>query len=235
VYLFAACGNSSDTNCVGTSCFGSVDAKIFNDARVVPDAEQRDAATMIAGKVCVLLDPRVLDDCDTMHADGLTVGLDGVTTSTGSDGTFSIAYPTSNDLVWTVSGTSIVTSMMTFGPSLVLTAMPTAIYTSMHGTVATEMPGQGAVIGHVLKGTMAEAGATATASPAGAVATQYETAAHGSDWSGASTGSDGAFWIPQLGSGATSITVTVNAGGSGAAEDVPVGNQTITFVTIGVH
>jgi hypothetical protein len=82
---------------------------------------------------------------------------------------------------------------------------------------------------------MAETGATAIASPAGAVGTQYETAAHGSDWSGISTGSDGAFWIPQLGSGATSITVAVNAGGSGYAMDVPVGSQTITFVTIGVH
>jgi hypothetical protein len=196
----------------------------------------RDAGipTTLSGKVCVLDDPRHLDSCDETVAAGLTVGLDGSNATTTTGGVFTIAAPTSTVIQWTVTGTGLVPSITPYSLINTLYALSTTTYDAMisANTVTMDAEGQGDVLGYIEKAGSGVTMEVAVAAPTGARGTLYEDSA--SVWDGANTLGDGAIWVPGTATGGTTITVT-GTNGTGSAADVPVGSQTITFVTISVH
>src|SRR5437879_12702520 len=64
----------------------------------------------ISGRVCLATDPRKLTGCATSGAGGFTVQLGSAAATTGADGKFTIASPSMTNLVWNVTGTTIVSS-----------------------------------------------------------------------------------------------------------------------------
>jgi hypothetical protein len=226
----AACSSPTDPN-YSQYPGGTVDAKVYDDAKIFKDGSAMapvDAApdatpTTITANVCPITDPRTLMDCGS--GAGLMVALDGATATTGSNGDFTIALPTSSSPMWSVSGASLVTSLTGYTGDFSVPAMPTNVYTSLaSATDVTLISGTGGVIAHVLSGSAEEAGALVTI---GSNQTYYAGTSSSTNWSSSAvTTSYGAAWIPNVTPGEVAITTgTTTVYASVVADQV-------TFVTI---
>lgn len=228
--LVCGCGNSGDDFPVTPGGPGhggghNPDASIDG-----PDG----GGDMLLGKVCLMTDPRQpTSACATTLAAGLTVTLGSNVATTVDDGSFSIARSTGTGLVWTVSGTNVVTSVIPLTARLVLPAMPAIpMYqelTGNNGVVPTA--GNGDVFVQVVHGSTLVAGATAAASVTGPYPVFYDPAS-GDQWSQDVTGALGMAWIPGLLAGPVDVQVTPPAATTpivlGA---VPIVDSALTFVT----
>lgn len=189
--------------------------------------------TGLSGRVCVVSDMRALSTCAATGADGLTVTLEGQTATTAADGSFTIATPSGSSLVWRVSGTSIVSTVMPFSASTLIPAVPATLYDSValaNGVIINA--GEGSVIGRVVHATNPISGAVAAISP---VAT-YDPFYDGSSataWNQNQTGTRGVFWIPGSSTGTPQISVETLAGDV-VSVGVPVEGDAITFAAIEV-
>jgi hypothetical protein len=204
----------------GTSGGGVLDA--------APDSTT-DGST--AGRVCLAADPRALDSCAGTGAGGLTVTLGSGSATTAADGTFALLAPTTSDLVWTVSGSAIMTSMMPFGPSATIPALSTNTYENLTtGNGVEPIAGEGDVFVQITQGGSALAGAKVSVSPPPAYAPYYDGNSS-TTWNQNFTGSYGVAWVPGITSGVATVTVQPPATGSGSALMLTamIGDQTLTF------
>jgi hypothetical protein len=86
------------------------------------------ASLVIAGRVCLLIDPRIVSACSPVGGGGLTITVGGLTTQTADNGSFSVSMPapitvpTGPTATLTVTGTDIVPST-----TLVATSATTAM------------------------------------------------------------------------------------------------------------
>lgn len=178
---------------------------------------------MITGRVCNLSDPRVLFDCEGTGYSGMTVALDGATASVGSDGSFTIASPTSSSPTWRASATNMVTTLTGFTEVALVPVMSQQTYTLLGSANGVTLGAGGAVIVHVLHNGAPEEQALVTI---GSDQTYY-AGSTGTDWSSfVGTGSTGAAWIPNTDTGEIAITT-----GSTTAY-APTEDGALTFVTI---
>lgn len=187
----------------------------------------------ISGRVCVVSDLRNLSTCAATGAAGLTVTLGSETATTSADGSFTIPTPAGSSLVWHVSGTSIVSSVMAYSTSALVPAVPATVYDNLtlsNGVIVNA--GEGSVIGRVVRAATVVSGATATISPSATYAAFYDGNS-ASTWNQNSTGTRGVFWIPGAGAGSASLIVDTAAGDTVAAT-ADVESDSITFLVVEV-
>jgi hypothetical protein len=186
--------------------------------------------------VCVLPDPRDFTTCSATGLAGMTVSLPGVgSATTADDGTFAIALPTGTDLVWTISGSNVMPSMMGFSTSAVLYAITPAVFTDLlnaNGIVPD--PTQGVILGNVLRGGSALGSATVVASPIGVYpSTFYAKLDDTQDWPLSSTDAAlGSFMMAGFAPGVEALTATPAAGSAEVLGGVLVGSGAVTFVSV---
>ncbi|MDX2092798.1 MAG: hypothetical protein SFX73_33335 [Kofleriaceae bacterium] len=200
------------------------------DAAVI-DAGVVDGGNVIEGRVCLLIDPRNLTTCAPMGAGGLAVVIGTESALTGDTGAFTIPTPDGSNLVWRVTGEGIVPSVMALSSMPLIPAFTTADYAELqldNGILPD--PTQGAIFTRILQNGQPLANAVATASPSGTETTLYDSN-NPNLWNEGATGALGVAWLPGLGAGATTVTVTPPEGADVAAL-VPVEQGSVTFATI---
>ena len=197
-----------------------------------PDAANGgDGGPSLVARVCLMTDPRDQGSCAATGAGGLTVTLGTSIATTADDGTFTIARPASTSLVWVITGTTIVPSVMSFAAQPQVPAIPATLYAQLQGdNGVVPQAGQGAAMVRVVHGTVLVPSATVTISPAGIYATLYDGATP-SGWTQSATGSFGAAWMPGVTAGTANITVTPQGGTSVVISQVPIVDGGVTFLT----
>lgn len=197
-----------------------------------PDAATGgDGGPALVARVCLMTDPRDQGSCAATGAGGLTVTLGTSIATTADDGTFAIARPASTSLVWVITGTTIVPSVMSFAAQPKVPALPITLYAQLQGdNGVVPQAGQGAAMVRVVHGSVLVPSATVTISPAGIYATLYDGATP-SGWTQSATGSFGAAWMPGVTAGTANITVTPQGGTPVVISQVPIVDGGVTFLT----
>lgn len=201
------------------------------DAPPEPDAPGDGGAT-IDGRVCVLRDARDLTSCEPSGVGGLEVRLGDQSATTGDDGTFTITTPTGTDLVWHVTGSNLVTSVMPFTATSTIPALTQVSYTDLlddNGAILNA--NESSVFARVVQAGAPLAGAVVTSDPSSTYGVLYDGAT-ATTWGGAATGPEGVAWLVGL-SGTTTLTITPPAG-TDVVTTAPVEADAITFLTVAV-
>ena len=197
----------------------------------IPDAPNDGGG--IAGRVCLVSDPRNLVGCATTGADGLTVTLGTSMATTAADGTFSIAAPLGSSLTWHVSGTNLATSVMPYTAIAQIPALTLTTYQDLlSNTGAVLSVGQGSVLARVVHAGAPLTAADATSNPAAAYPTAYDGASP-SSWTSIGTGAFGTAFLAGINAGATTVSVTPS-GGTAIDDTASVESGAITFLTFDV-
>ncbi|MEP6861278.1 MAG: hypothetical protein ABJE66_11690 [Deltaproteobacteria bacterium] len=199
-----------------------VDAKGSGDANV----------DVIAGQVCLISDARQPNACATTGAGGFTVTLDGKMATTGPDGTFVIDSPQSSNIRWQVTGTDIMTSVMSYFAVHRIPVMKQVDYFDLaNSNSVVPTPGLGDVFVHVTHQGAGVAMVTAAVAPAAQFSTLYDGNAV-TTWTQISTSTAGVVWIPGLPQGSVAVTLTPQGGTSTPVTSIPIGDQTLTWVSV---
>ena len=188
-------------------------------------------ASPVAGRVCLVADPRKLNGCATTGVTGLTVRLGTSTAGTSADGSFTVAGGTGT--VWEVSGPSIVTSHMPLGdfeiPVITKTNYDAMIANNLQGLALN--PGEGSVMVFVLNNGFGEPGAVADSTPSASWEPFYDAGSPTTFVQGtAGTGPEGMVWIPGLDVGTATVDVTVGTA-IVTTTALPIFDGHITFAT----
>ncbi len=213
---------------------GGDDSPITPPPDTTPADASGDAATAIAGRVCVVTDLRSLTSgCATTGVAGIAVTLGTRTTVTLADGTFtmSVASGETPSGAWSASGAAYVTSRVLFGGPNLIPMTTEARYAEIllaNGMVSGG--GQGAIIGRVSTSGAARPGITASTAPVATYVAHYD-AATALQWEQDATGANGVFWIPGAPVGDVAVTLTP---GTLTPVVLPVGDQAITFATFDI-
>jgi hypothetical protein len=199
------------------------------DAFVPRDASLGDVVT---GQVCLLADARKPNLCATTGLGSYLVTLDGHTAMTQPDGTFLIDSPTSSNLMWSVAGDDIITSLMSYSAVHRIPVMKQVDYfdlASANGVLASS--GFGDLFIHVTHANMSEASVAATTTPVATYATLFDGSAP-TTWTQLGTGALGMVWVPGLAQGSATATLTPQAGTATVVTSIPIGDQTLTWVSL---
>lgn len=197
------------------------------------DAASGDAnIDVLPGQACLISDPRAANTCATTGAGGLTVTLDGHTTTTEPDGTFLIDVPTSSNIQWQVTGSNVITSVMGFSSVHRIPVMAQVDYFDLaNSNSVVPAPGQGDLFIHVTHQGANVAMVTAAVAPAAEFPTFYDGNAV-TTWTQISTSTAGVVWIPGLAQGTATVTLTPQTGTATVVNAIPVGDQTLTWVSV---
>jgi len=183
------------------------------------------------GNVCVMADLRDFTSCATTGAGDLTVKLGNKTAITADDGSF-VIEPSVGGVLWHVSGDTVVTTASPFANTFTLYTIATADYEALLANNLTQVvAGQGSIVVRAIDNDIPVAGAAATVVPTATSTIFYD----GDDpdfWEVVSTGVRGVVWIPEIRTGAATVTVSLPGNGSVDAPLV-VEDQSITFLTVG--
>ncbi|HEU0034561.1 MAG TPA: hypothetical protein VFQ53_28250 [Kofleriaceae bacterium] len=223
VVVLVACGGPDEYPPISED----IDAPRAIDARPIDAGAD---AALAAGRVCLISDLRVLDACAASGAGGLTVTVDGVSSTTNADGSFLYSAP-GGAATWTVTGGTIVKSVVPLagGADVLLPAITTADYTTLvDANLATVGNGQGSVVVSLTKNSSPVVGATVVVN-LGEGTSLYDTTS-ATTWGRTSTGALGMAWLPGHNVGSRTLIITP-AGSTGVTKTVSVVDQAITFVT----
>ena len=201
---------------------GGADANVPGDANV----------DVLPGQVCLITDARDPNTCATTGAGGLTVKLDGHTATTEPDGTFVIDVPTSSNIQWVVTGSDVITSVMGFSSVHRIPVMSQVDYFDLaNSNAVVPAPLQGDLFIHVTHQGANVAMVTAAVTPAAEFPTFYDGNAV-TTWTQISTSTAGVVWIPGLTQGAATVTLTPQGGTATVVNAIPIGDQTLTWVSV---
>ena len=194
-----------------------------------PDTVSPDGGMTITGRVCIVSDIRTLTPCGA--AQGITVTLGTRTTTTGTDGTFTIPAPSSGGLVWRAAKVGFVSSVVPFGVATTIPMIDEEAYLALQNANGVVLSaGQGSIAVRVIRNGAAQAGAVATVQPFAEYPVKYDGPTSLA-WTQTSTGAAGAIWVPGAVLGTNIVTVTPTSG-NGASASVLVEDQAITYTTI---
>jgi hypothetical protein len=183
----------------------------------------------VLGRVCLAADPRDLVGCAATGAGGFTVTLGTSTATTAADGTFSFATPQGSGLVWHVTGTNIVTSVMPLATVAEIPALTITTYQDLLGNTGVVLSaGQGSVLARVVHAGAPVADAVATSSPAAQYQTTYDGAT-AQAWGTTATEAHGTAFLAGITAGAVTVTVTPS-GASPIAVSAGVEDGALTFL-----
>jgi hypothetical protein len=198
------------------------------DAAVARDAN----LDVIPGQVCLISDARQPNTCAATGAGGFMVTLDGNTATTNADGTFVIDSPQSSNISWQVSGNDIITSVMSYSAVHRIPVMSQVDYFDLaNSNSVVPISGQGDVFVHVTHQGASVAMVTATVAPAAQFPTLYDGDAV-TTWTQISTSTAGVVWSPGLPQGSVAVTLTPQGGTALPVTSIPIGDQTLTWVSV---
>lgn len=196
-----------------------------------PDGGGGDGGGTLDGRVCLLLDPRDQGSCSAFGAGGLVVTIGSQAALTAADGSFTMPAPQGTNLVWHVTGDTIVTSVMPLSSTNIIPAIDLELYNDMLFTNGVLLDAdQGSIFARIVQQGAAVPGALVSASPPPAVLTRYD----GSSlllWDEDATGPFGVAWITGAPVGTSTLTV-VSPVGNAVTTTAPVEPLSITFVTV---
>jgi hypothetical protein len=138
--------------------------------------------------------------------------------------------------VWSVTGTTIVTSFKVFtGANFQIPAITMATFDTMgtdNGVAA--ISGQGSIMAMIVQNGSGLAGATAVTTPASMYQAFYDSTPSTTTWSQTATGGFGTAWVPGAIVGSTTLTVTPPGVGATviSVAAIPVSDGAVTYVTI---
>lgn len=177
------------------------------------------STSTITGRVCVLIDPRIVSACSPIGGGGLTVTVGGLTTQTAVDGSFSVTAPSSSpepstsQPTVTVTGVGIVpsTTVVATNPTQV-PVMPAGLFQQVLDDENLVVPSsEGTVIATVEDATgLPLAGVAEFAAPASAFGPFYATS-NPTAFTTTTTGQLGMSLFPGIPAGAVDLTFD-NAG-----------------------
>jgi hypothetical protein len=227
-----ACGNSGDDFPVTPGGNGPGGNHPGVDAAI----DTSDSGATIAGRVCLIADPRVpTTGCAPTGASGLLVTLGLNTATTADDGSFQIQGTEATNAVWTVTGATIVQTVEPFTGQVIIPAVLADSFTQLQSTNGILfITGAGDVIVRVVQNSTPVAGATASASNQDAYQTRYDPPS-GDLWTTDLTGSLGIAWLPSVPAGTQTVTVQPPAAAALITiSNVPIVEGALTFVTADV-
>ena len=190
-----------------------------------------DGGALILGRVCLMTDPRDQTSCAATGVGGLVVTLGTATGTTADDGTFTVGRPSGSNIVWDVTGSTVLESLTPFTAQAIIPAMPLGLYAQLeadNGVIA--QAGQGAVMLRVLQAGAPLVGATATITPPTVYGTFYDGSTPAT-WTANGTGAFGTAWMPGEVTGTADVTVTPQGGTATTLGAVPIKEAAITFLT----
>lgn len=213
---------------------GGDDTVITPAADAPYDVASTDGATSLTGRVCVLVDRRNLTSCTTADASGITVGLGTSTAVTATDGSFTIAAPQESNLVWLVTASGFVTTVMPLGTVHLLPFVSSQGYDEAlldNGVIL--QAGQGSLVTRVLRNGAPAVGVTATVDPP----SQYGPLYDGTNpvvWDRDATGTAGVVWFPDVLEGSATLALMPPAAAAPVTLALPIVEGAITFATVGI-
>lgn len=227
----AACKSSTDNLPIGVGGGGVGGGGGGHDAPV--DTSAIDGGP-VAGRVCLLTDPRDLVSCASTGAGGFAVTLGAASTTSADDGTFTI-IPSGSGLVWHVTGSNIQTSVMPYtAGSAQVPAMTQTMFLSVEGdTGAAIQVTEGSVFARVTSSGVALAGATASSNPQAMYNTYYDGTTVAA-WKTTSTGAFGTAFIPGIAVGTASVAVVPSGGATKTLTGIPIEDQALTFLAVSI-
>ncbi len=193
----------------------------------------RDDGSVIAARVCVVTDPRTPGACAVGNAGGIMVTLGPSTATTAMDGSFTIAAPSTSNLVWGVTAAGFVPTVMPLGTVHVLPVLTALRYSELvldNGAVV--QAGQGSLFVRVVSGGASAVGVTATVEPASVFGPLYDGGS-AVIWDRDATGGGGMVWIPDVLAGTATLTLT-GPSTPPVTLALPVVEGAITFGTVAV-
>ena len=225
-----ACGNSGDDFPVTPGGNGPGGNHPGVDAAI----DTSDSGANLAGRVCLVDDPRV-STCATTGAGGLLVTLGLNTATTADDGSFQIQGTQATNAVWTVTGETIVQTVEPFTGQVIIPAVDASSFTALQNANGVLfMTGAGDVIVRVVQNSTPVAGATAIASNQDAYQTRYDPPT-GDVWTLDATGSLGIAWLPGVLAGTQTVTVQPPLSAAQITiSNVPIVEGALTFITADV-
>jgi hypothetical protein len=194
------------------------------DAAIEGDA----SSSELTGRVCLLSDARDPSACAASGADGYTVTLGAQSTTTGTDGSFTLTRPAGTNLVWFVSGTGIEPSAMRLASGTTIPVIASLLYGDMiAGMSAIVTAETGAIISRLQRGGDPLTNTTVVVSPQPDSETYYDGAGV-ADWDFDATGAFGVVWVSAVDPGTASLALDTGAIQS-TVGGIPVYAGTITF------
>jgi hypothetical protein len=231
VLALAACKASSDNLPIATGGGGGGGGGGQHDAPVDMAVD----GSGIAGRVCLVADPRDLAACAATGANGLVVTLGTQTATTTDDGSFAMATPTGSSLVWHVTATGLQTSVMRYtAGSAEIPAMTTTTFGTLENDTGDVIQaGEGAIFARVVRAGAPIAGATASSNPVGLSVPFYDGGNPGI-WTTTATGAHGTAYMPRIAIGPADILVTPQSSVGTSFTGLVVEDQALTFVLASV-
>lgn len=203
------------------------------DARVA-DGALGDGASLV-GRVCLVTDLRKpTTGCAASGAGGIAVQLGTASTTTAGDGTFTIVPPAGTGLVWRLSGTDLVPSVIPLTTAAILPVVARQTYLDLSNQSSVIVnSGEGSVFLYVVGGGVPVADATVTSMPVASYPAMGDRAT-ATTWVPGGTGAFGASWTPGIIAGTTRLEVTVPDDVVVKMIDVPIEDGSITFATLAI-
>lgn len=175
-------------------------------------------AARVTGRVCVAEDLRNLSACSSGRAGGFAVAVGSKAAVTEPDGSFTVDAPSTEDAMFTVSGTStsgltIVPTTSPFAPSAVVPAIDAELYQSiLLANGISVVDGTGTVVATVTRDGLAASGVTVTSNPTGSAGPFYGGSSS-TLWGTTGTGDTGTLMIPGVTAGTVDLSYQTVLGG----------------------
>jgi hypothetical protein len=186
----------------------------------------------IGGRVCVIADPRDLTTCSADAAGGLNVTMNGTTTTTTADGSFSISPAAGGVSLLGVTGPGMVPTHEVFTPGNLVPVLRADVFSEMLAVNgATQRFGSGSILGTMSSAGLPASGVTVTSTPASAFGPFFAGSTPTTWTLDPSGGGSGVVWIPGLAVGPTQLTFRdLATSGETTVDGVQVMDGGITIV-----
>lgn len=234
LFVLAACKTSGNGDDFPISPGGGGGGGSGGGSGELVDSGLDAPSTTLSGRVCVTADFRDLTTCADTGVDGLTVTLGSKMATTDLAGFFEMPKTTGSNLVWHVTGTNIVPSVVPFTTSLVVPAVTDIQYLDLLAANGQQplAAGQGSIVARVTRNGAALADATATLGAAQNGQTYYD-GNNPTTFDQDATSTFGMVWMPVELAGAYTLTATPMLG-TGVTQPVSVEDQSITYIVVDV-
>lgn len=180
-------------------------------------------------RACVLTDPRDLTSCKATGVAGLTVTLGTQTATTADDGSFTIAAPTGTNVVWDVTGSTVVESVTPYAGQTKISVMDAQMFSELQDNVsALPIAGTGGLLVRVTRGGAAVTGEAALVMPANQLGSYYDGATS-SAWTQTATGAFGTVFEPNVTTGTASVQLSAADTLQATLSAIPITDGGMTF------
>jgi hypothetical protein len=185
----------------------------------------------VAGRACIVTDPRALGACSSSSAAGLTVTLGGAAATTAADGSFTLPAASDASAMVGVTGAGIMPTQMVASAAMSIPVLRADLFSQMMAANGITLEaGSGSILGSVLRGTAPATGIAVTSTPSPAFGPLFDGTTP-TAWTLDATGARGVVWIPGVAVGPTQLTFRdLASSGETTVDGVQVVNGGITIL-----